>query len=66
MFTRNAEPVSVWQSVQWQIVSASGSTSASKAIAPQWQCPSIFMRPPDALGTGSAIAEIASSLRSSQ
>jgi hypothetical protein len=36
--------VSVWQSVQWQMVSAVGSTSASKVIRPQWQCPSIFMR----------------------
>jgi hypothetical protein len=40
MFTRNAEPVSVWQSVQWQMVSALGSTFASKVISPQWQCPS--------------------------
>jgi len=45
MLTRKAEPERVWQSVQWQIVSASRSTSASKLIAPQWQCPSIFMRP---------------------
>src|SRR5690348_1201671 len=44
MFTRNAEPVSVWQSVQWQMVSALGSTSASNVISPQWQYPSIFTR----------------------
>jgi hypothetical protein len=29
--------------VQWQMVIAVGSTSASKVIRPQWQCPSIFM-----------------------
>jgi hypothetical protein len=40
---RNAVPVSVWQSVQWQMVIAVGSTSASKVIRPQWQCPSIFI-----------------------
>src|SRR5260370_15268734 len=44
MLTRNAVPESVWQSVQWQMLSASGSTSAWKVISPQWQCPSIFMR----------------------
>jgi hypothetical protein len=35
MLARKAEPVIVWQSVQWQIVSAVGSTSASKVISPQ-------------------------------
>ncbi len=44
MLARNADPESVWQSVQWQMLSASGSTSASKVIWPQWQCPSIFVR----------------------
>jgi len=43
MLMRKAEPESVWQSVQWQMVSPSGSTAASKVISPQWQCPSIFM-----------------------
>ena len=54
MFTRNAEPVSVWQSVQWQMVSALGSTSASKVISPQWQCPSIFTRLVPRLSGGDA------------
>jgi hypothetical protein len=43
IFIRKAEPESLWQSVQWQMLSASGSTSASKVISPQWQYPSIFM-----------------------
>jgi hypothetical protein len=55
MFARKAEPVSLWQSVQWQIVTALGSTSASKVIWPQWQCPSIFMvLSRDCLGHGDA------------
>jgi hypothetical protein len=43
MLARKAEPVRVWQSAQWQMVTLAGSTSASKVIRPQWQCPSIFM-----------------------
>jgi hypothetical protein len=43
MLARNAVPVRVWQSVQWQMVMELGSTSASKVIRPQWQCQSIFM-----------------------
>src|SRR5258707_11004136 len=41
---RNAEPVRVWQSVQWHTDTLPGSTSASYVIAPQWQPPVIFMR----------------------
>jgi hypothetical protein len=41
--TRKAVPVSAWQSVQWQMPVDSGSTSASKVIAPQWQRPSTRM-----------------------
>ena len=39
---RKAEPDRVWQSVQWQITTVAGSTSASKLTWPQWQLPSIF------------------------
>jgi hypothetical protein len=35
MFARKAEPLIDWQSVQWQMVSAVGSTSAPKEISPQ-------------------------------
>ena len=35
--TRNAEPVPVWQSVQWQIETFAGSASPSTLIAPQAQ-----------------------------
>jgi hypothetical protein len=34
MFTRKVEPVGVWQSMHWQMVT--GLTSASKLIQPQW------------------------------
>src|ERR1700687_4629524 len=41
--TRNAVPVEVWQSVQWQICVRSGSASPSILMAPQAHPPSIFM-----------------------
>src|SRR5262245_37418567 len=40
---RNGAPLIVWQSVQLQTVTVSGSASASKVTYPQWQRPSIFM-----------------------
>jgi hypothetical protein len=43
---RKAEPDRVWQSVQWQITTVAGSTSASKLMWPQWQLPSIFTYTP--------------------
>jgi len=42
MLKRKADPVSFWQSAQWQILAARGSASASKLISPQWQRPSTF------------------------
>src|SRR5580698_2919550 len=42
MVTRNAPPVSAWQSVQLHIAVRAGSASASKATKPQWHWPSIF------------------------
>src|SRR5262245_27460484 len=50
--TRNAEPVPVWQSVQWQIAVLSGSASPSMVMKPQWQPPSIRMASPFARRTG--------------
>src|ERR1700733_3623067 len=41
--TRNAVPVDVWQSVQWQTCTFSGSASPSILMAPQEHPPSIFM-----------------------
>jgi hypothetical protein len=41
--TPNAEPVRVWQSVQWQIETCSGSASPSTVMKPQWHEPLIFM-----------------------
>jgi hypothetical protein len=41
--TRNADPVPVWQSVQWQIDTFSGSASPSMVTAPQWHDPLTFM-----------------------
>jgi hypothetical protein len=41
---RKAEPERRWQSAQWQMLMAAESISASNAIWPQWQCPSIFMK----------------------
>src|SRR5580704_5731705 len=41
---RKAVPVEVWQSVQWQIATFSGSASPSMAMKPQWQAPSTFMK----------------------
>src|SRR6185295_16486337 len=41
--TRNAVPVPVWQSVQWQIPVAAGSASPSMVIAPHWHAPSILI-----------------------
>src|ERR1700730_6537150 len=41
--TRNAVPVEVWQSVQWQICVRSGSASPSILMAPHEHPPSIFM-----------------------
>jgi hypothetical protein len=43
MPTRNAVPVNRWQSVQWHTLTEFGSTSASYAIAPQWQLPVTFI-----------------------
>lgn len=40
---RKAEPDSVWQSVQRQITTVAGSTTASKRMRSQWQPPSIFI-----------------------
>jgi hypothetical protein len=40
---RKAVPVIDWRSAQWQIEAVAGSASASKAIAPQWQVPSMRM-----------------------
>src|SRR5262245_46912666 len=45
----NADPPSVWQSVQWHTPTLSGSISASKRSLPQWQAPSIFIRAPSAV-----------------
>src|SRR5262245_66371757 len=50
--TRNAEPVPVWQSVQWQIAVLSGSASPSMVMKPQWHPPSIRMASPFAHRTG--------------
>src|SRR5271154_1017655 len=41
---RKAVPVEVWQSVQWQIATLSGSASPSMEIKPQWHAPSTFMK----------------------
>src|SRR3977135_3353317 len=41
--TRKAEPVSFWQSVQWQTITFLGSTAAVKRIDPQWHAPSTCM-----------------------
>jgi hypothetical protein len=41
--TRQAQPVSFWQSVQWQIATCSGSASASNRMRPQWQLPWTFI-----------------------
>jgi len=41
--TPNAERVRVWQSVQWQIETCSGSASPSTVMKPQWHEPLIFM-----------------------
>src|SRR6267154_3890831 len=40
---RKAEPVSFWQSVQWQTITFLGSTAAVKRIDPQWHAPSTCM-----------------------
>jgi hypothetical protein len=48
--TRKAEPVPVWQSVQWQIVVFSGSASPSIAIWPQAQAPWNFIFRPQFAG----------------
>jgi hypothetical protein len=54
MLVRNAVPVSLWQSVQWQTLTVAGSTSAAYVICPQRHPPVIFIafsvQPPAALG----------------
>ncbi len=49
---RKGEPVKFWQSVQWQIPTVSGSTTASNVILPQWHLPSTFMTPVTSGATG--------------
>src|SRR5690348_2701092 len=41
--TRNADPVSIWQSPQLQRFTFAGSSSASYVIWPQWHAPCTFM-----------------------
>jgi hypothetical protein len=40
---RNADPESVWQSLQWQMMTFDGFTSASYRISPQWHPPWTFI-----------------------